>query len=104
MPSVPFGKAPDVGSYRKADILTGGGGFLGSLWRRTLNEAGASRVFAPRRAEFDLTRLADVERLFESVQPEVLIHAAAVVGGIGANITEPGRFFYEKALMGIHLI
>jgi len=69
--------------------------------RRTLNEAGVSRVFAPRRAEFDLTRLADVERLFESVQPEVLIHAAAVVGGIGANMAEPGRFFYENALMGI---
>jgi GDP-L-fucose synthase len=45
-----------------------------------------------------------VERLFESVQPEVLIHAAAVVGGIGANMAEPGRFFYENALMGIHLI
>jgi len=45
-----------------------------------------------------------VERLFESVQPEVLIHAAAVVGGIGANMAEPGRFFYENALMGIHPI
>jgi GDP-L-fucose synthase len=88
----------------KRILLTGGGGFLGSHLRRTLNEAGVSRVFAPRRAEFDLTRLADVERLFESVQPEVLIHAAAVVGGIGANMAEPGRFFYENALMGIHLI
>jgi GDP-L-fucose synthase len=88
----------------KRILLTGGGGFLGSHLRQTLTEAGASHVFAPRRVEFDLTRLDDVERLFESVQPQVLIHAAAVVGGIGANMAEPGRFFYENALMGIHLI
>lgn len=88
----------------KRILLTGGGGFLGSHLRRTLKEAGARQVFAPRRAEFDLTRFADVERLFESVQPQVLIHAAAVVGGIGANMAEPGLFFYENAIMGVQLI
>lgn len=88
----------------KRILLTGGGGFLGSHLRRALEEAGARRVLAPRRSEFDLTRSVDVERLFESAQPQVLIHAAAVVGGIGANMAEPGRFFYENALMGIQLI
>ena len=88
----------------KRILLTGGGGFLGSHLRETLAEAGARTVYAPRRREFDLTRGADIERLFRTVQPQVLIHAAAVVGGIGANRAEPGRFFYENALMGIQLI
>ena len=88
----------------KRILLTGGNGFLGSHIRSALHQAGVSRVFAPRRSEFDLTRAADIERLFESVRPQVLIHAAAVVGGIGANMAEPGRFFYENALMGIQLI
>jgi GDP-L-fucose synthase len=88
----------------KRILLTGGGGFLGSHLRRALKDSGASQVFAPRRAESDLTRFADVERLFETVRPQVLIHAAAVVGGIGANMAEPGRFFYENAIMGVQLI
>ena len=88
----------------KRILLTGGNGFLGSHIRSALHQAGVSRVFAPRRSEFDLTRAANIERLFESVRPQVLIHAAAVVGGIGANMAEPGRFFYENALMGIQLI
>jgi GDP-L-fucose synthase len=85
-------------------LVTGGGGFLGSHLKLALHEAGAHHVFAPRRREFDLTHAADIEQLFESVQPQVLIHAAAVVGGIGANMAEPGRFFYENAIMGVQLI
>jgi GDP-L-fucose synthase len=88
----------------KRILLTGGGGFLGSHLQRALREAGAKQVFAPRRAEFDLTRSVDIERLFDRLQPQVLIHAAAVVGGIGANSAEPGRFFYENAIMGVQLI
>jgi GDP-L-fucose synthase len=93
---------PDL--TEKRILLTGGGGFLGAHLKRTLHEAGALHVFAPRRREFDLTRAADIRQLFESVQPQVLIHAAAVVGGIGANLAEPGRFFYENAIMGVQLI
>src|SRR6185503_15671274 len=67
-------------------------------------KSGCSNVFAPTHSEFDLTRDDAIERLFTEHQPEVLIHAAAVVGGIGANRTNPGRFFYENAIMGIQLI
>jgi GDP-L-fucose synthase len=88
----------------KRILLTGGGGFLGSHLREALAEAGARSVFAPRRREFDLTQVAAIEELFRTAKPQVLIHAAAVVGGIGANRAEPGRFFYENALMGIQLI
>ena len=88
----------------KRILLTGGGGFLGSHLREALGAAGAHTVFAPRRREFDLTQAREVDELFRTTQPQVLIHAAAVVGGIGANLAEPGRFFYENALMGIQLI
>jgi GDP-L-fucose synthase len=88
----------------KRILLTGGGGFLGSHLREALAEAGARTVFAPRRREFDLTQAGHVEELFRTTRPQILIHAAAVVGGIGANRAEPGRFFYENALMGVQLI
>jgi len=89
---------------RKRILVTGGGGFLGSHLLDALAARGCRSVAAPRRSECDLTDAAAVEHLFENVKPEVVIHAAAVVGGIGANRLNPGRFFYENALMGIHLI
>jgi len=88
----------------KRIIVTGVSGFLGSHIVERLAETGCSNVFAPTHKEFDLTRLDAIERLFEKHQPEVLIHGAAVVGGIGANRANPGRFFYENAIMGIQLI
>jgi GDP-L-fucose synthase len=88
----------------KRILLTGGGGFLGAHLRDALERAGANRIFAPRHREFDLAQAAAIEELFHQVRPQILIHAAAVVGGIGANMAEPGRFFYENALMGIQLI
>ena len=88
----------------KRVLLTGGGGFLGGHVKEALRRAGCDSVFAPRRSEFDLTRADDVRRLFETARPHVLLHAAAVVGGIGANLAQPGLFFYENALMGIQVI
>jgi GDP-L-fucose synthase len=88
----------------KRIAVTGGSGFLGSHLVERLRISGCNNVFAPTHKEFDLTRNDAVERLFREHNPEVLIHGAAVVGGIGANRANPGRFFYENAIMGIQLI
>jgi len=88
----------------KRILLTGGSGFLGSHIADLLRQMGCQHVTVPRRRQFDLVRQEAVERLFEEYRPEVVIHAAATVGGIGANRDNPGRFFYENAIMGIQLI
>lgn len=85
-------------------LVTGGGGFLGGHLLDQLAALGCSRLVAPRRAECDLTHPDAIEHLLESFRPEVVIHAAAVVGGIGANRSNPGRFFYDNLVMGVHLI
>ena len=85
-------------------LVTGGGGFLGSRIVERLRQIGCTQIAVPRRAEFDLTRAEAVDRIFQEWRPEVTIHAAAVVGGIGANRNNPGRFFYENAIMGIQVI
>ncbi len=84
--------------------VTGGGGFLGGAVCRLLAQRGCARVAAPRRRDYDLTREADVERLYDDTRPDVVIHLAAEVGGIGANRAHPGRFFYANMAMGLHLI
>ncbi len=85
-------------------FLTGGNGFLGRALRAELARLGADDVLAPTRAELDLLDVAAVRRFIDDEKPNLIIHAAAVVGGIGANQSHPGRFFYENAAMGIHLI
>lgn len=89
---------------KKRIVVTGGAGFLGKHLVARLKKAGCSEIFVPRKNEYDLTRLDAIERMFAAFRPELLIHLAAAVGGIGANRTNPGRFFYENAVMGIQLI
>jgi len=88
----------------KRIIVTGGAGFLGSHITELLAARGCRQVTVPRIEDYDLTRLPDIDRLFSAVRPEVVIHLAAVVGGIGANRANPGRFFHDNAIMGIQLI
>jgi GDP-L-fucose synthase len=88
----------------KRVCVTGGAGFLGSFLVEELRSRGAEHVFVPQRQEFDLTQHGDIVRMLEVGRPDVIIHLAAVVGGIGANRANPGRFFYENAMMGVELI
>jgi GDP-L-fucose synthase len=85
-------------------VVTGGSGFLGQFVVRKLREQGCGQIFVPRSAEYDLREKDDVDRLFEVARPQVIIHLAAVVGGIGANRMHPGRFFHDNAMMGLHMI
>ena len=85
-------------------LVTGGAGFLGASIVERLGRMGCAHIVVPRRKDYDLTRADAVERLFEECRPQVAIHAAATVGGIGANRSHPGLFFYENALMGIQVI
>jgi GDP-L-fucose synthase len=85
-------------------MVTGGGGFLGRAVVRHLEASGATDVFVPRSADYDLRTRDGIERALADGRPELVIHLAAVVGGIGANRENPGRFFYENAIMGIQLM
>jgi GDP-L-fucose synthase len=88
----------------KRICVTGGAGFLGSFVVENLERRGCRGIFVPRKRDYDLTRPDAVARMFADARPQVLFHLAAAVGGIGANRDNPGRFFYENAIMGIELI
>ncbi len=85
-------------------LITGGAGFLGRPVCERVEAAGAASVVVPRRAEYDLTERGVVRELFATVQPQVVIHLAAEVGGIGANERNAGRFFYANLAMGLNVI
>jgi GDP-L-fucose synthase len=85
-------------------VVTGGHGFLGSFVVEKIRAAECANVFVPRSREYDLREKAEALRLFEEAKPDIFIHLAAVVGGIGANRQNPGRFFYDNAAMGLNVI
>ena len=88
----------------KRIVVTGGAGDPGQHVIRALRDRGCTDIVVPRRSQYDLTREAAVEQLCRDVRPEVVIHLAAVVGGIGANRANPGRFAYENLVMGAMLM
>jgi GDP-L-fucose synthase len=85
-------------------VVTGGAGFLGSHVIERLHEEGAKEIFVPRSGEYDLVERESIRRLISDAKPTVIIHLAAVVGGIGANMKNPGLFFYKNLMMGVQLI
>jgi GDP-L-fucose synthase len=93
-----------VDLHSKRILVTGGSGFLGGHVIARLRQVGCHHIIAPRSAEYDLTREPDVLRLLQKERPEVVLHLAARVGGIGANRKYPGTFLYHNLIMGTHLI
>ena len=88
----------------KQVVVTGGAAFLGSYVVEKLRERGCQRIFVPRRVDFDPWEKEAMLRLFQQTKPDMVIHLAAVVGGIGANRRYPGLFFFDNSIMGIQLL
>lgn len=88
----------------KRILVTGGNGFLGSNVMRKLDLRGCTYAFAPRSSQYDLRDPGAVVRVIQDIRPEVIIHLAAIVGGIGANRARPGEFFYDNLMMGTQLM
>ena len=88
----------------KRVIVTGGAGFLGSYVVEKLKERGCRNIFIPRSKEYDFTKEANIIRLYKDYPCDIVIHLAAVVGGIGANRENPGKFFYDNLVMGAMLM
>ncbi|OLE51014.1 MAG: GDP-fucose synthetase [Acidobacteria bacterium 13_1_20CM_3_53_8] len=94
----------NAATISKRICVTGGGGFLGRRVVARLLECGYDNISVVRRSDYDLVDSNSVKRLYYDINPEIVIHLAAVVGGIGANLENPGRFFYENLMMGVQLI
>ena len=88
----------------KRVVVTGGAGCLGRFIVERLKACADTQVFVPRSADYNLIEASDIKRLYSDTHPDLVIHLAAVVGGIGANQKNPGKFFYENLMMGVQLI
>jgi GDP-L-fucose synthase len=88
----------------KRIAVTGGAGFLGKFVIKELEKKGCRRIFVPRHQDYNLVAREDVRRLYQDARPDVVIHLAAIVGGIGANSQNPGRFFYDNLMMGVQTL
>jgi len=89
---------------KRSVLVTGGAGFLGSHVVEELERRGCRSIFVPRSTKYDLREKGDIQRCLADCKPDLVIHLAAVVGGIGANREHPGSFLYDNAIMGISLI
>jgi len=90
--------------HSKRLLVTGGAGFVGSFVVEKLKALGCKNIFVPRSEEYDLVEMEAVRRLYRDTKPHIVIHLAALVGGIGANRANPGRFFYDNLMMGVQMV
>lgn len=89
---------------KKRITITGGAGFLGTQVVKQLREQGCEHIFVPRSENYNLVDNDAVRKLYQDSEPDIVIHLAAVVGGIGANRQNPGRFFYDNLMMGVQMM
>jgi GDP-L-fucose synthase len=89
---------------KKRFLITGGAGFLGSQVVEKLKEKGCGEIFIPRSKDYDLVKMEGVIRVYKDAKPDIVIHLAAKVGGIGANQANPGKFFYDNLMMGTQMM
>ncbi len=88
----------------KRILVTGGAGFLGSFVVEKLKERGCKEVFVPRSKDYNLVEMEAVKRLYRDANSDIVIHLAARVGGIGANLANPGKFYYDNLMMGVQMM
>ena len=102
----------NINNYQKSEefwkdrkvCVTGGAGFLGSYVQETLRMRGANQIFVPKIEEYDLTSITDIRKMLNDSNPDLIIHLAALAGGIGANRARPAEFFYKNLMMGVPLM